>query len=69
MVAQDYHLVNFVERLTEINRGRAYYTGLDDLGRFLFVDYVRNRRRHTSVLAYWFSTCVETGKATRKDQT
>jgi uncharacterized protein with von Willebrand factor type A (vWA) domain len=47
MVAQDPHLVNFVERLTEINRGRAYYTGLDDLGRFLFVDYVRNRKRHT----------------------
>jgi uncharacterized protein with von Willebrand factor type A (vWA) domain len=47
MVAQDFHLVNFVERLTEINRGRAYYTGLDDLGRFLFVDYVRNRKRRT----------------------
>lgn len=47
MVAQDVHLVNFVERLTEINRGRAYYTGLDDLGRFLFVDYVRHRKRRT----------------------
>ncbi len=47
MVARDIHLVNFVERLTEINRGRAYYTGLDDLGRFLFVDYVRNRKRRT----------------------
>ena len=47
MVAQDLHLVNFVERLTEINRGRAYYTGLDNLGRFLFVDYVRNRKRRT----------------------
>jgi uncharacterized protein with von Willebrand factor type A (vWA) domain len=47
MVAQDPHLVSFVERLTEINRGRAYYTGLDDLGRFLFVDYVRNRKRRT----------------------
>lgn len=47
MVAQDPHLVNFVERLTEINRGRAYYTGLDHLGRFLFVDYVRNRKRRT----------------------
>jgi uncharacterized protein with von Willebrand factor type A (vWA) domain len=47
MVARDPHLVNFVERLTETNRGRAYYTGLDELGRFLFVDYVRNRRRRT----------------------
>jgi uncharacterized protein with von Willebrand factor type A (vWA) domain len=47
MVAQDWHLVDFVERLTLLNRGRAYYTGLDDLGRFLFVDYVRNRKRKT----------------------
>ena len=44
MVAEDYHLVNFVQRLTEINQGRAYFTGLDQLGRFLFVDYVRNRK-------------------------
>jgi uncharacterized protein with von Willebrand factor type A (vWA) domain len=47
MVASDIHLVNFVQRLTEINRGRAYYTGLDELGKFLFVDYVRNRKRKT----------------------
>jgi len=47
MVATDVHLMNFVQRLTEINRGRAYYTGLDELGRFLFVDYVRNRKRRT----------------------
>jgi uncharacterized protein with von Willebrand factor type A (vWA) domain len=47
MVARDYHLVNFVERVTELNQGRAYYTGLDQLGRFLFVDYVRNRKRRT----------------------
>jgi uncharacterized protein with von Willebrand factor type A (vWA) domain len=47
MVASDTHLINFVQRLTEINRGRAYYTGLDDLGRFLFVDYVRNRKLRT----------------------
>ena len=47
MVAQDPHLVSFVERLTRLNRGRAYYTGLDNLGRFLFVDYVKNRKRRT----------------------
>jgi uncharacterized protein with von Willebrand factor type A (vWA) domain len=47
MVAQDWHLVNFIERLTRLGRGSAYYTGLDDLGRFLFVDYVKNRKRKT----------------------
>lgn len=45
MVAEDPWLVNFVEDLTRINRGRAYYTGLDDLGGFVFQDFVRNRKR------------------------
>jgi uncharacterized protein with von Willebrand factor type A (vWA) domain len=42
-------LVEFVEELTKVNRGRAYYTSLDNLGDFIFVDYIRNRRkRYTS---------------------
>ncbi len=49
MVAQDPLLVEFVEELTKVNRGRAYYTSLDSLGDFIFVDYIRNRRkRYTS---------------------
>jgi len=46
MVARDPQLQNFVRDLTEANRGRAYYASLDDLGSFLFEDYVRNRRTH-----------------------
>ncbi|MGE3802093.1 MAG: VWA domain-containing protein [Candidatus Kapaibacterium sp.] len=46
MVAQDPYLVNFVEELTKSNNGRAYYTGLGELGEMLFVDYIRNRRRN-----------------------
>jgi Ca-activated chloride channel family protein len=45
MVAQDPYLINFVEELTKANHGRAYYSGLNDLGQFVFVDYVRNRRK------------------------
>jgi uncharacterized protein with von Willebrand factor type A (vWA) domain len=45
MVTQDPYLVGFVEKLTEMNRGRAYYSSLDNLGEYIFVDYVRNRRR------------------------
>lgn len=45
MVAQDPALIEFVERLTEINHGRAYFTGLDRLGGYVFADFVRNRRR------------------------
>jgi Ca-activated chloride channel family protein len=45
MVTEDPSLVQFVEELTKINRGKAYYTSLSHLGRALFVDYVKNRRR------------------------
>jgi Ca-activated chloride channel family protein len=45
MVAQDPALVEFVEQMTRLNKGRAYYTGLDRLGGFVFADFVRNRRR------------------------
>jgi Ca-activated chloride channel family protein len=46
MIARDPGLQDFVRKLTEVNRGRAYYAELDDLGSFLFEDYVRNRRKH-----------------------
>ncbi len=45
MIAQDNYLINFVEEMTKINHGRAYYSGLNDLGQFVLVDYVRNRRK------------------------
>ena len=45
MIARDNYLINFVEELTRANKGRAYYSGLNDLGQFVFVDYVRNRRK------------------------
>ena len=45
MIAHDAYLQGFVRQLTEANQGRAYYASLDQLGGFLFEDYVRNRRR------------------------
>jgi uncharacterized protein with von Willebrand factor type A (vWA) domain len=45
MIAQDPYLIDFVEELTKTNHGRAYYSGLGDLGQFVLVDYVRNRRK------------------------
>jgi uncharacterized protein with von Willebrand factor type A (vWA) domain len=45
MLAQDPDLVRFVEQLTQVNRGRAYYARPERLGGFVFVDYIRNRRR------------------------
>jgi uncharacterized protein with von Willebrand factor type A (vWA) domain len=48
MVTQDPYLVRFVERFTELNTGRAYYSDLDSLGSYLFVDYSQNRKRRVS---------------------
>lgn len=38
------HLRGFVETLTRINRGRAFFTSPDELGDYLLVDFVENRR-------------------------
>ena len=46
MVTDDPLLVQFVEDLTRLNHGRAYFTGLDDLGGYVFHDFIRNRKRH-----------------------
>jgi uncharacterized protein with von Willebrand factor type A (vWA) domain len=45
MIARDPYLQRFVHELTTANQGRAYYASLDDLGGFIFEDYVRNRRK------------------------
>ena len=44
MLATDPTLTSFVEKLTQINRGRAYFASPDRLGEFIFADYLRNRR-------------------------
>src|ERR1700690_2340307 len=48
MVARVPYLINFVEELTKANHGRAYYSSLNTLGEFMFVDYIRNRRKKFS---------------------
>jgi Ca-activated chloride channel family protein len=45
MIATDPLLQDFVEKLTRINRGRAYFANPYNLGEFILADYVRNRRR------------------------
>jgi uncharacterized protein with von Willebrand factor type A (vWA) domain len=39
------YLVQFVEYVTRVNRGRAFYAETDRLGDYVLVDYVANRRR------------------------
>jgi uncharacterized protein with von Willebrand factor type A (vWA) domain len=38
-------LVGFVERMTQVNRGRAFFTSPEALGSFLMVDYLRGSRK------------------------
>ena len=45
MLENTYQLVNFVDRMTRINRGRAFYSSADNLGEYVLVDYVNNRRK------------------------
>jgi Ca-activated chloride channel homolog len=45
MLATDPLLTDFVEKLTKINRGRAYFASPYQLGEFILADYLKNRRR------------------------
>ncbi|MDX1618336.1 MAG: VWA domain-containing protein [Balneolaceae bacterium] len=45
MIARDPYLQNFVRELSEANKGRAYFASLDNLGGYIFEDYIRNRKR------------------------
>jgi len=45
MIARDSYLQQFVDRFTEANRGKAFYTGLKGLGEMIFEDYETNRKK------------------------
>lgn len=38
-------LSSFVDQMTNINKGRAFYAAPDRLGEYILVDYVRNKRK------------------------
>jgi Ca-activated chloride channel family protein len=45
MLADDYYLVDFVKRVTEICQGKAYFTSTITLGQYILMDYLRRRTR------------------------
>lgn len=45
MLASDYGLVNFVQKVTEICRGKAYFTTPYNLGQYLLMDYMNRKTR------------------------
>jgi uncharacterized protein with von Willebrand factor type A (vWA) domain len=44
MIAQDPYLQRFIEKFTEANQGRAFYTGLQGLADMVFRDHTSNRK-------------------------
>jgi Ca-activated chloride channel family protein len=45
MLARDYSLVGFVQKVTEVVRGKAYFTTPSSLGRYVLMDYVKKKTR------------------------
>jgi uncharacterized protein with von Willebrand factor type A (vWA) domain len=45
MLDRNSHLVDFVDQMTRINRGRVFYTTADRLGQYILVDYLGNRKQ------------------------
>lgn len=45
MLAQDPYLVRFVEKVSEIARGKAYFTSAVTLGQSVMMDFLRKKRR------------------------
>jgi uncharacterized protein with von Willebrand factor type A (vWA) domain len=45
MLGQDYYMERFVNELTRINRGRAFFTSPENIGDYILVDYLRHRRK------------------------
>ena len=46
MLASDYSLVHFVQKVAEICRGKAYFTTPYTLGQYLLMDYMSKKTRH-----------------------
>ena len=45
MIADDPYLQEFVKKLTDLNRGRAYFSSAQNLGSYIFYDFLTHRRK------------------------
>ena len=48
MLAQDPYLVQFVQKVSEIAKGKAYFTSTQTLGQHIMMDFMRRKRRKIS---------------------
>jgi Ca-activated chloride channel family protein len=45
MIARDPYLIHFVDKFTAANGGKAFYSNLQGLGEFIFMDYKNSKRK------------------------
>ena len=48
MLARGHYLVDFVNQMSKINTGRAFYVEPERLGEYVLVDYVSHKRRRVA---------------------
>ena len=48
MLARDRTLVEFVKRVSEISRGKAYFTSTMTLGQFILMDFLKRKTKKVS---------------------
>ena len=48
MLESSHQLMDFVGKMTRINRGRAFYSAPNNLGEYVLVDYVTNRKKRVT---------------------
>lgn len=46
MLDESQELVSFVEKIIHLNRGRAFFTSPDNLGRYVLLDYLQGKRAY-----------------------
>ncbi|NWJ48061.1 MAG: VWA domain-containing protein [Chloroflexi bacterium] len=46
MLEKSKYLAHFVEQMTKINKGRAFYASPESLGEYILVDYVSSKKKH-----------------------
>lgn len=45
MLEANAYLMDFIDKMTRINKGRAFYTSPNELGKYVMVDYLRSQRK------------------------
>ena len=45
MLASDFGLISFVQKVTEMCRGKAYFTTPQNLGEYLLMDYLQRKMK------------------------